>query len=144
MRSVRLLLLILVQTLSGQTPNASLIGTVTDASSAVMMNAGVKLINLDTNVEKATTTSNVGQYQFATVQPGRYKLEFTATNFKTHLVNEVVFRVGDQKRIDITLQAGEARESLTVTDEAPLTETERATATTVVNERSIQDLPLNG
>lgn len=127
-----------------QTPNASLLGTVSDATGAVMASAQVKLVNLDTNVEASTVTSNLGTYQFASVVAGRYRIEFAAPNFKTNVVDEVVFRVGDQRKIDITLEPGEARESLTVTDVALLTETERATSTTVVNERAIQELPLNG
>lgn len=130
--------------LLAQTPNASLIGTVSDGSGALIASATIQLTNLGTKVEKSTLSSGLGAYQFSSLQPGRYRIEFSATKFKTHVATEVVFRVGDERRMNVILQPGEARDSITVEGDAPLIETERATASSVVNERAIQELPLNG
>ena len=84
------------------------------------------LVNLGTGIAKVTVTGSEGAYQFPALPPGRYRVEFNARDFRTQVNNEVVFRVGDEKRIDVALEPGESRESVTVRAEAPLIETERA------------------
>lgn len=125
-------------------PAASVSGTVTDASGGVLQGASVVARNVETNVSRATTTNDVGNYQLLGLQAGRYQISASQPLFTTLQRNDVVLRVGDEIRIDITLPAGEARESIVVTEATPMAQLETAAASTVVSERAIQELPTDG
>lgn len=125
-------------------PSASLSGTVKDSSGGVVAATTITVRNLETNVSRTTVTNDAGNYQLLGLQAGRYEVSASRPQFTTVKRSEVLLRVGDEVRIDLTLQPGEGRETVVVTDAAPLVNTESGKASTVINQQTIQDLPSDG
>ncbi|MEO8128489.1 MAG: carboxypeptidase regulatory-like domain-containing protein, partial [Bryobacteraceae bacterium] len=145
----RLLTPVLAMLVSGlamqaQAPTASISGTVTDSSGGVLAGAIVSALNVETKVTRASVANQTGNYQILGLQSGVYEIVASQPQFKTVQRNELVLRVGDEVRIDLTLPTGESRESIVVTETTPLVQLETAAAFAVVNERSVQDLPTDG
>jgi len=126
-----------------QLSSASLNGVVRDTTGAVIAKAGVVLSNVDTSVERTTTTNDTGNYVFTDVTPGRYKLKVTAASFSTKQVSEFVLAVNQTATIDISLAAGASTEVVTVEASAQL-QVSTAELGTVIATRQVNDLPLNG
>src|SRR5260370_26881959 len=141
---------ILVLTLVGivgawaEVPRASVSGTITDSSGAVLPGATITVHNVETGVSRSTTSNESGNYQLLGLQAGRYDAAASRPQFTTVQRKDITLRVGDEVRIDLTLPTGEASESLLVTETTQLVQVQRATASTVVGERAIQDLPTDG
>src|ERR1700683_1297870 len=89
-----------------QLSSATLNGTVHDASGAVLPNASVVLRNVDTTVERKTTTNDTGLYVFTDIPPARYTLEVTAPSFTTKQVSMFVLAVNQTATIDVSLGVG--------------------------------------
>ncbi len=123
--------------------NAVVSGRVSDPSQAVVPRATVEIVNNGTGIVNRTTTNAEGYYTFPPLAPGTYTLTFTATGFKVARVESIVLEVGQQRVIPITLQTGEMKESITVSEEAPLLETSRADRGTVVENQFVKSIPLN-
>ena len=128
----------------GDVSTASLRGTISDATGGVLAGATVMVRNLDTGVSRSTTTNEIGVFQLLDLQAGRYEVEASQDQFTTAQLKEVVLRVGDQARLDLKLSVSARHEVVQVNETVPLTQTETATSSTVVNERAIQDLPTDG
>jgi hypothetical protein len=126
-----------------QESRATLSGSVTDSSGAVVVGATLKLSNVDTNVFLTTITNTAGQYRFLFVNPGNYKLNAEMAGFKSFERSNLALHVNQSATIDITLQVGEHSETVTVSTEAPLLETEKVDRGLVVDKKRITDLPLN-
>ena len=128
----------------GDVSTASLRGTISDATGGVLAGATVMVRNLDTGVSRSTTTNEIGVFQLLDLQAGRYEVEASQDQFTTAQVKDVVLRVGDQARLDLKLSVSTRHEVVQVNETLPLTQTETAASSTVVNERAIQDLPTDG
>jgi hypothetical protein len=141
-----LLVLIVASTLAvlGDVSTASLRGTISDSTGGVLIGATVLVRNMDTGVSRSTATNESGVYQVLDLQAGRYQVDASQDQFTTAQLKDVVLRVGDQVRIDFKLSPAAKQEVVEVTEQVPLTQTETATSSTVVNERAIQDLPTDG
>ena len=143
-----MLLLTLVSTVTipvwGDVSTASLRGAISDATGSVLVGATVIVRNLDTGVSRSTTTNEVGVFQLLDLQAGRYEVAASQDQFTTAQLKDVVLRVGDQVRLDLKLSPTTRHEVVEVNEPMPLTETETAASSTVVNERAIQDLPTDG
>src|SRR5215470_11734551 len=122
-----------------QAPTASISGSIADSSGGVLIGATVTARNAETGVSRATTANQVGNYQLLGLQAGHYEISASQPKFTTVERKDVVLRVGDEVRIDLTLPTGEARESLVVNETTPLVQFE--TSATVVDERAVEDLP---
>src|SRR5258708_4501917 len=81
-------------------------GTVTDASDAVVPNAQVELLSLDTNAAQAQSTNATGQYIFSGVRPGRYKITIKMTGFRTSTIPNVIVEVNKSIELDLKLEVG--------------------------------------
>lgn len=125
-------------------PTASISGTITDSSGAVIVGATVTALNTDTKITTTTTSNGSGVYRIIGLQAGPYEVSSSRPQFSTVLRKGVILRVGDEVRIDVSLPTGETRDSIVVKETTPLTQLEAATASTVVNEQSIQELPSDG
>ncbi len=125
-------------------PSGSISGTITDSGGGVIVDSTVTIRNTETNVKRTTLTNTSGAYRMVGLQAGQYEISAAKAQFSTTKRSSVTVRVGDELRIDFTLQPGETRESIVVKETTPLTQLETATASTVVNERSIQELPSDG
>ena len=127
-----------------QIDTGSIVGTVRDASGAAIPKATVTLTNPATNISLTTTTNNVGEYQFNGLHPGDYIVRAVANGFSAQVFPNVHIDVQSRPSVDFTLQVGNINQTIEVQSVAPLLDTQTATLGGVVNERQIEDLPLNG
>jgi len=119
-------------------------GSITDSSGAVIAGAAITIKNTDTGVVTNTVSNDAGAYRSIGLIAGAYEISGARPQFKTVLRKDVILRIGDELRIDLSLPTGEARDSVVVNETTPLTQLEAVSASTVVNERSVQDLPSDG
>ncbi|MDQ2948453.1 MAG: TonB-dependent receptor, partial [Acidobacteriota bacterium] len=138
------LILLFAPTLQAQVVNATLIGIVTDPSGATVAGARVTAINTGTNVAHEAQADSDGVYTIPALAPGEYRLEVAQPGFKKQLLSGIVLQVAQEARVNVTLQVGELSESVTVASSAPLVNSENATVGSVINEKRVVDLPLNG
>jgi Carboxypeptidase regulatory-like domain len=139
-----LLLLVQAQTVFGQVDQGSVEGTVTDASGAVIPNAKVTLLNKDQGLSLETTTKANGDYIFTPVRIGNYSLSVTAPGFSTTTQENLKVDLAQHLQVNMQLKTGSTTETVEVTTAPPLLQTEEGSVGQVVNERSINSLPLNG
>ncbi|MGH9772800.1 MAG: carboxypeptidase regulatory-like domain-containing protein, partial [Candidatus Acidiferrales bacterium] len=121
----------------------AILGTVTDASGAVVPGAKVTLINSATGVKLNAATSASGSYQFPDIAIGLYEVTVAKTGFKTAVAANVRVVVDARQEVDLVLQLGETSQKITVTGAAPLIETGTTSHGQVINEQQILQLPLN-
>src|SRR3984885_9708229 len=130
--------------LHAQVDTGSITGTVTDASGAVVSGAKVTLTNEGTGAALSTSTGSDGIYDFSPVRIGSYKLEASAPGFKTLIQTHVVVDVSARIQENFKLQTGAVTETVEVTSAAPVLQAEDASVGQVVDQRSVNNLPLNG
>jgi hypothetical protein len=123
---------------------AAVLGTVTDASGAVVPNAKVKLENTQTGVSENALTDGSGIYRFLDVRIGRYRVTAQASGFKTATTEEFTATVAARQRVDIRLEVGEASQMLSVTDAVAPLETDSSNRGHVVQHDVVVNMPLNG
>src|SRR5580704_13282454 len=118
-------------------------GTVVDPSGAGVPNSVVTLTNTATNAVRTTNSNEQGLYTFTSVPPGTYTVKVEHPGFKTTTSN-VEVQVQQSVRLDLTLQVGQVSELIEVSATAALLQSENATVGSVVETKSIVELPLNG
>jgi hypothetical protein len=123
--------------------NAVVSGRVSDSSQAIVPGATVEIVNTGTNVTNRTTTNSEGYFTFPPLTPGAYTLTASSPGFKAARVDGIVLEVGQQRTIALVLEPGEVKESITVTEQAPLLTTSRADRGTVVENQFVKSIPLN-
>ena len=148
-RTMRLVLLALFAAiflpLAARAQDASITGTIRDASGAVVPNAGVKVVSAATGLSQATTTNSDGDYLVAALPAGTYDLFVTAQGFKVFQAKHVVLRVAEKARLDITLTIGQVNENVVVQGEdVAQVETQSSDLSGVVTGKEISQLELNG
>ena len=126
-----------------QTFFGSTVGTITDSSGAAVPSAKVTLTSLATSEERAAQTDSTGEYRFVNLVPGRYRLTVEKEGFD-RLSREMEVAVQSTVRIDASLQVGRIGQTVEVTSETPLLETENAQVSTVVDSKAVAGLSLNG
>jgi len=133
---------VLLQTpTSAQVLYGSLTGNVSDPNNASVAGAKVEARNVNTGtVQEATTDSN-GIYRFVTVLPGTYTITITAAGFAKQENQNILVIVNTVRRLDVALTIGRVSESVTVTTEAPLLQTDKADVHTDLTARQIDSLP---
>lgn len=127
-----------------QIDRGAIVGTVTDQSGAVISGATIKVTNHATNVVVSTTTNSDGQYQVLALNPGVYTVQATAKGMKPAEYPNFEIHVQSRPALDFHLSVGNVAETLVVSAEAPPLQTQSADMGGVVNEKTINDLPLNG
>ena len=127
-----------------QVATAELSGTVTDSTGAAVPNAKVTATNVATNIERSTVTGSTGSYIIPLLQPGEYVLSVEASGFRKSVQRGISLQINQQAQIDLALQVGQVSESLEVTAQAPLLQSESSSLGTVVSEKLVNQLPLNG
>ena len=130
--------------LCAQTPSATVVGRVTDATGAVIPNAQVQIVNLDTNIQQQATSNAAGEYTAPYIQPGRYSLEAKAEGFRVYRRPELTLAIDQSIRIDIELQVGATTESITVEASVPVLNTENGSRGDVTTTAEINEMPLAG
>ncbi len=128
-----------------QTGNATVSGTVVDTSKAVIPGAQVNVTSVRTGVVRTTQTTGAGFFVVPELNPGEYLIEVTAKGFEAKRYSGVVLSVNQQAQIDVTLTAGSEKQVVQVAgDSVPILQTVEASVGTVVNSKSVVNLPLNG
>jgi hypothetical protein len=136
--------LLLPSTALAQFDTATVVGTVRDASGAVVPGVTVALKNLSTGISAETVTDNDGNYQFLNVRVGPYSVRAALQGFSTAEANDVVVTVGARQRVDLLLAAGNVTETVVVTGASKLLETDSSDRGQVITKEQIVNLPLNG
>jgi hypothetical protein len=136
-------LLMLSASVFGQTLG-DVAGTVTDPQGAPVAGANVTITNTSTNAVRQTTTNNEGIYAFPALVPGTYSIKVDKAGFKTSTQSNVELQVQASIRVDITMQLGQVSETIEVSASGATLQTENATVGTVVEQKRIVELPLNG
>ncbi|MGH9353750.1 MAG: carboxypeptidase regulatory-like domain-containing protein, partial [Terriglobia bacterium] len=127
-----------------QTGTGQVNGTITDPSGAAMPGAKVTLINQDTRIANTATANQSGSFVFINVLPGQYTLQVAATGFETASVPSFVVAVRQVVVRDVTLTLGAVTQTVQVKSVAPLLQPSSTQLGTVINEKAVHDLPLNG
>src|SRR5919112_2819197 len=123
---------------------ATLQGTVTDAKGAVLPNATVIVRNRSTSSERTTQTDSDGYYQLAALPPGVYSVEVRVEGFKTQVADNVTVEVARTVVQNFQLDVGAISEQVQVSSDVPVIETATTSVGTVINQRTVQEIPLNG
>jgi hypothetical protein len=119
-------------------------GTVTQPTGAVVVGASVSVTNVSTNQVRQAQTNQTGNYTVPFLAPGVYDVRTELSAFKAATRNGVELQIGVVARIDFTLQLGEMSQRVEVTGAAPLLTTESTAVGTVIENKRIVELPLNG
>ncbi len=124
-------------------PTGTITGTVTDPSGAVVPKAHVTVRDEGTNTGRDADTNEDGDYTVALLPPGRYSVSIDKSGFRRSIIHSVSVDVDQTVRLDFALQVGAAAEELNVTDTPPLVQSDTSTLGQVVDNRLVQQLPLN-
>ncbi|AEU38302.1 TonB-dependent receptor [Granulicella mallensis] len=121
-----------------------IVGTIQDATNAVVPGAVVTITNQDTGSVAKTKSNSSGEYRVDNLPPGNYQVKVEAKGFRTVISSGNVVTVDNANRDDIKLEVGMANQSVEVTAGNPLVDTTGSSLGEVLNERDIKNLPLNG
>ena len=127
-----------------QVTGATMTGTVTDASGAVVPGAQISIKNTETGVTHDIVADSAGLYNAPNLNPGPYEVTVTATGFSTQVRSGLVLTVGAKQELNVTMQVGQVSQRVEVTGEAPAVQTTSSEMSGEVNEKTVVDLPLNG
>ena len=130
--------------ISAQVEAGRLVGRITDVQNAVIAGAAVTARNTGTNITQNAVTDGSGNFVITPVAAGNYLLSITAPGFQTTTTNPIVVQVGQIVREDLQLQVGASSTTVQVNTTAPLLNTDSATVGTVITNKQLTDLPLNG
>ena len=129
-----------------QTANqGAVVGSVKDPNGLVVPSVTITITNIATGVSRNAITDTEGNYRFDFLQPGTYKILAEATGFRRSEIAQTTVNVSQIHREDIKLEVGSVSEEVVVTDDANRgVNTENATLGEVINEKIIENMPLNG
>jgi hypothetical protein len=145
LRLVTVFLLLAVASLVAQTFRGTILGTVTDASGALVAGATVKVRNVGTGQERTTTTSADGSYAIPELPIGTYAVTISQRGFQTSVASNVEVNVASERRVDAQLKTGEVAVQLEVTgDLLPQVETTSAELGGTLTSDTIANIPVNG
>ena len=131
--------------LRAQVNTASLSGTITDPQGAPIKSANVAAINLATGVERTTVTDENGHYTLVALAPGSYKITVDGgVNFARWTDESLSLTVGQNATLDMRLELRGVQQTITVTSEAAAIETSKTEVSQTIDERRIDNLPING
>jgi hypothetical protein len=129
--------------LPAQESRGQIIGRVSDPSGAVIPAAAVRAVNTGTNVATNATTSETGDFTLPFLVAGEYEVTVEVQGFKRFQRKGIAVRIQDSVSLNVTMQIGSNTESVEVTTESPILESSTASMGQVVDQRRIQDLPVN-
>jgi hypothetical protein len=144
-RGWRLLFIIVLFGLHAAAQNSGEItGTVSDSTGGIVTDASVTVTNTGTNQTRKVITSAAGNYSIPYLNPGVYNVTAEKPGFKLDSRRGVEIQVGATVRVDFVMQVGEISQQVEITGGAPLVDTDDAAIGSVIENKSIVELPLNG
>src|SRR6476646_3932086 len=123
--------------LHAQETRSTVLGRITDPTGAVILGAVVEAKNLDTGVHAAVPTNASGDFLLPFLIPGPYSLTVSAPGFKKWVRSRIQARIDDRITIDVTMEIGQATESVQVSAEAPLLDTSTGSMGQVIDSRKV-------
>ena len=141
---VALVLLAGTQSIFAQVTTATVSGVVTDPTGAVIPGVKITVTNTSTKLSREGVTDGSGRYEVPQLNPGAYSITVAATGFETVVQSGITLDVGQQFNLPLKLTAGATTEQITVTDETPQVNTATSLVADVVDQKAIENLPLNG
>jgi Carboxypeptidase regulatory-like domain/TonB dependent receptor len=130
--------------LLAQTAAGSIVGIVTDHSGNVVPGAQITVLNRANNQSVSAISNASGYYSFPLLPPALYQITIRAGGFKEYLRDNVQLDVANTLTVNAGLEVGDVTQSVTVTDQAPLLETQTSSLGEVIPNKSVVNLPLNG
>jgi hypothetical protein len=127
-----------------QSDRGTITGTITDPSGAVISNANIEARNTQTGAVSTGGSTATGNYNVAQIPTGTYQLTVTAPGFKTFVRQNIEVPVATTVRVDVAMEVGTAAESVTVSDTAPLLQTESGELSHNVKTDRLNNLPILG
>ena len=127
-----------------QTPTGEISGVVVDPSGSAVPGVTITLTSAATNAVREVQTNSAGLYIIPAIPPGRYTLKAQISGFRAIERRDIDVQVGSSNRIPITLELGDLTETVEIRGGAPLVQSSNASIGTVIENRSIVELPLNG
>src|SRR6202162_1339810 len=127
-----------------QVTTGTISGTVKDSTGAVLPGTKVVLLNEETGLSRTVETDAAGRYSAPSLGLGNYRVTGTLEGFQTGVRSGIVLTVGREAVVDLTLTVGAVTQTVEVMGEAPLVESTSASLGSLVDDRTIRELPLNG
>ena len=135
---------LLVPSVLGQVTSGSIYGTVTDSSGAVIPGVEVSATNVSTAAFKTTKTNASGEYNFPVLDPGDYRVFVQMTGFQSQTQENIRLDTNQNVHVSFALQPGSMDQNVTVEAQTALVDTRESQIGNTVDQKRIEDLPLNG
>src|ERR1035438_4497143 len=126
-----------------QLDRGTITGTVTDPSGAIVPGTRITIKNVATNATWQSAATSAGDYTAVNLPAGKYELTFEAPGLKRLVRQNIVVAVSEVVRVDASLQVGESKDTVTVFGEAAVLQTDSPVVGVVLQNREVNDLPLN-
>jgi Carboxypeptidase regulatory-like domain/TonB-dependent Receptor Plug Domain/TonB dependent receptor len=133
---------LLVLQATAQGGSSTISGTIKDATGSVVPGARVRVTNDQTGAAQSTITNDTGVFRAGSLAPGSYRVEVEAEGFQKLLRGPLTVEVGQVIALDLGLELGKSSETVTVTEAAPITESQTSNVGQVVNRQMLEALPL--
>lgn len=130
--------------LQGQNSQGTILGHVKDGSGAAIAGAKVTATNVSTNVTHHFTTTAGGDYVFVDMIPGSYEVRVESSGFKSEVSSGLILEVDQTLRQDFILHIGQVQETMTITADAQMVQTDNTTTGNVLDQKTIEELPSSG
>ena len=130
--------------INAQVTTGSIVGTVTDPAGQPIPGAQVSIEDLDKGTSVSVVSDANGSFAAPFLIPGTYTVSVELQGFRKWVHSGIILQVNDRLRVDAALEVGRIEETTTVTASAPLVRTDSSEIGTVIEERAIKELPLNG
>jgi len=137
-------LLVCALVLPAQEFRATISGTITDPTDAPVAGAKITATNVDRNATTESESTGAGVYTIGPLLPGKYNLTVEKAGFKKYVKEGISLATADRLGLNVRLELGAVAESVTVTGEASLLQTETASRSSLIQNRAIEDIPTNG
>jgi hypothetical protein len=141
--SITLLLLFALSPLRSQTNNGAITGSILDTTGGSVADAQIQATGVETHSVYTTVSTATGAYRFSNLVLGHYDITVTAKGFKVSSATGVEVQINTTSSLDITLQPGDVKETVTVLADTPTIETGTSQMGTVVGSKEILELPLS-
>ncbi len=142
--AVAIAILLLVTPLSGQLSVSTIRGTATDPTGAVVPNAEINLVNLETNLKRTVSTNANGDYEIPDLLRGTYRLSSTAAGFKAFVADNIILESSQIRRINIFFEVGAVGTEVTVSAAAAVISTDSSKIQGIFTKQAFEDAPLIG